>query len=131
MTPDLRFLVYSVVLTWVMILTASLFRLRAWTVPGLKLAFGNREDLPAPTLLAGRAERAVRNMLENMVLFIALLVAAHTAGVSDTRVATGAQIFFWARLAYFPVYLAGIKYLRTAIWTAGLIGLLLILAAVI
>jgi len=51
--------------------------------------------------------------------------------VSDTRVAIGAQIFFWARLAYFPVYLAGIKYLRTAVWTVGLIGLLLILAAVI
>jgi len=66
MTPDLRFLLYCVVLTWVMILTASLFRLRAWTVPGLNLAFGNREDLPDPTLLAGRAERAMRNMLENM-----------------------------------------------------------------
>ena len=131
MTPDLRFLLYCVVLTWVMILTASLFRLRAWTVPGLNLAFGNREDLPEPTLLAGRAERAMRNMLENMVLFIALLVTAHGAGVSDTRVAIGAQIFFWARLAYFPVYLAGIQYLRTAVWTVGLIGLLLILAAVI
>ena len=131
MTPDLRFLLYCVVLTWVMILTASLFRLRAWTVPVLNLAFGNREDLPEPTLLAGRAERAMRNMLENMVLFIALLVTAHGAGVSDTRVAIGAQIFFWARLAYFPVYLAGIQYLRTAVWTVGLIGMLLILAAVL
>src|SRR6478672_1555096 len=131
MTPDLRFLIYSAVLTWVMVLTASLFRVRGWTMSGVLLAFGNRDDLPEATLIAGRAERAVRNMLENMVLFIALLVAAHAAGVTDSRVATGAQLFFWARLVYFPVYLAGLRYVRTAVWFVGLIGLGVILAAVI
>lgn len=131
MTPDLRFLIYSAVLTWVMVLTAALFRVRGWTMTGALLAFGNRDDLPDATLIAGRAERAVRNMLENMVLFIALLVAAHAGGVRDSRVATGAQLFFWARLVYFPVYLAGLRYVRTAVWLVGLIGLVVILAAVI
>jgi uncharacterized MAPEG superfamily protein len=131
MTPDLRFLIYSAVLTWVMVLTASLFRTRGWTMMGVNLAFGNRDNLPEATLIAGRAERAVRNMLENMVLLIALLVVAHSAGVTDTRVATGAQLFFWARLVYFPVYLAGVRYMRTAVWFVGLIGLGVILAAVI
>ena len=131
MTPDLRFLIYSAVLTWVMVLTATLFRVRGWTMTGALLAFGNRDDLPEATLIAGRAERAARNMLENMVLFIALLVAAHAAGVTDTRVVTGAQLFLWARLVYFPVYLAGLRYVRTAVWFVGLIGLGVILAALI
>ena len=131
MTPDLRFLIYSAVLTWVMVLTATLLRVRGWTMTGALLAFGNRDDLPEATLMAGRAERAVRNMLENMVLFIALLVAAHAAGVTDSRVVIGAQLFFWARLVYFPVYLAGLRYVRTAVWFVGLIGLGVILAALI
>ena len=131
MTPDLRFLIYSAVLSWVMVLTASAFRVRGWTMGGVLLAFGNRDNLPEATLIAGRAERAARNMLENMVLFIALLVAAHAAGVTDTRVVTGAQLFFWARLVYFPVYLAGLRYVRTAVWFVGLIGLGVILAALI
>jgi uncharacterized MAPEG superfamily protein len=131
MTPDLRFLIYSAVLSWVMVLTASVFRVRGWTMGGVLLAFGNRDNLPEPTLIAGRAERAARNMLENMVLFIALLVVAHAAGVTDSRVATGAQLFFWARLVYFPVYLAGVRYVRSAVWLVGLIGLCLILAAVV
>jgi uncharacterized MAPEG superfamily protein len=131
MTLDLRFLIYSAVLSWVMVLTASAFRVRGWTMGGVLLAFGNRDNLPEATLIAGRAERAARNMLENMVLFIALLVVAHAGGVTDSRVATGAQLFFWARLVYFPVYLAGVRYVRSAVWLVGLIGLYLILAAVV
>ena len=131
MTPDLRVLIYAAVLTWVMVLIASAFRVRAWTMSGVLLAFGNRDNLPEATLIAGRAERAARNMLESMVLFIALLVVVHAAGVTDSRVATGAQLFFWARLVYFPVYLAGLRYVRTAVWSVGLIGLCLILAAAI
>jgi uncharacterized MAPEG superfamily protein len=38
----------------------------------------------------------------------------------------GAQLFFWARLAYAFVYLAGIPWLRTAVWTVSVIGLILI-----
>lgn len=131
MTLDLRFLIYSAVLSWVMVLTASAFRVRGWTMGGVLLAFGNRDNLPEATLIAGRAERAARNMLENMVLFIALLVVAHAGGVTDSRVGTGAQLFFWARLVYFPVYLAGVRYVRSAVWLVGLIGLYLILAAVV
>jgi uncharacterized MAPEG superfamily protein len=34
----------------------------------------------------------------------------------------GAQIAFWARIAYVPVYIAGIKYLRSVIWLGGVVG---------
>jgi uncharacterized MAPEG superfamily protein len=131
MTSDLSFVAYASLLTFVMLLTASLMRARAWTPQGLKIAFGNRDDLPAASPLAGRAERAARNMLENFVLFVALVLTAHAAGVSDPRVELGAKLFFWARVVYFPVYLAGIIYLRTLVWTVGVAGLAMILMAIV
>ena len=38
----------------------------------------------------------------------------------------GAQIFFWARLAYAVVYVAGIPWLRTGVWLASMAGLVII-----
>lgn len=129
MGKDLYYLGASAILTFVMLLVASLVRARAWTPAGLGVAFGNRDNLPPATPLAGRAERAARNMLEGMLLFAVLMLAAHVAGVLGPRVALGAQIFFWARLVYFPVYLAGVTYVRTAVWAASVVGLGIILSA--
>ena len=129
MGKDLYYLAASAILTFVMVLIASLVRARAWTPAGLAIAFGNRDKLPEATPLAGRAERAAKNMLEGMLLFAAVMLAAQIAGVVGPRVALGAQIFFWARLVYFPVYLAGITYVRTAVWTVGMVGLGIIISA--
>lgn len=124
---ELTLLVWSVVLTFVMILTGSMLRGRGWTPAGMIDLFGNRENVPyAQEGLAGRADRAWRNMLENLVMFSSLVLTAQVAGISTGNTVLGAQLFFWARLAYFPVYLAGIPYLRTAIWTVGSIGMALI-----
>jgi uncharacterized MAPEG superfamily protein len=131
MTSDLHFLVYSTILAWLMLLTASLLRTRYWTMQGMLLAFDNRDNLPEPSAIAGRARRAAWNMLENFVLFTALIVAAHAAGVTGPKVELGAKIFFWARVVYFPLYLAGIMYVRSVAWLAGVIGMGLILAAVL
>lgn len=114
--------------TWLMLVVASLVRTQAWTPKGMLLAFGNRDNLPDPTPLAGRAERAARNTLENFVLFAALALVAHAAGATSSRVTLGAEVFFWARLVYIPVYLAGITYVRTAVWAVGIVGLGLMLA---
>ena len=38
----------------------------------------------------------------------------------------GAQLFFWARLAYAVIYLIGIPYLRTLAWIVSAAGLALI-----
>lgn len=123
MNKLLMFVVYMAILTWVTVLVASMIRSRGWTMPGMLLAFGNRDNLPAPSALAGRADRAAANTLENFVLFAALALVAQTAGLANERVTLGAQIFFWARLVYVPVYWAGITYLRTGIWIVSLVGL--------
>lgn len=118
-----RYLVLSALLTWVMLLTASLLRSRGWSLAGLRVAFGNRDDLDEPTPLAARADRAAKNMLENLLLFVAVSVAVAVRGTAaPATVALGGALFFYARLAYFFVYLAGIAYLRTAIWAIALGG---------
>ncbi len=123
MTDDLTWLVYSVGLALLMVLASSLLRARAWTPAGLALALGNRENMPPATALQGRADRAGKNMLESLLFFTALLLAAHAAGKADSRVLLGAQVFFWARLVYAPLYWAGIPYLRTLAWGVALLGM--------
>jgi len=120
-------LAYSIVLTWFMILTAALIRVRG----NLVVAFSNRHAIPAETRLSGRADRAARNMLENLLLFVGAWAAARSAAVVDSKVTTGAQLFFFARLAYWPVYLAGIPYLRTLLWLTGVAGVAVMLSTVI
>jgi uncharacterized MAPEG superfamily protein len=118
---DLHYLALSAALAWLMLITASLLRSRSWTPAGARLAFGNRDDLPEPSPLAGRADRAARNMLEGLLLFTALLAAVRLGG--KPAPASAAALFFWARVLYFGVYLAGIPYVRTAVWIASVAAL--------
>ena len=66
---------------------------------------------------AGRAARAHRNMLENLVLFAILVLVARAVNVGNGMTLLGAQLFFWGRVAHAILYIAGIPWLRTAAWT--------------
>jgi len=126
---DLDCLVAATLLTWLMLMVASLVRARGWTSDGMRVALGNRDDLPPPTPLAGRADRAAKNMLENLVLFVAVLAAARLAHGPSDRLVLGARIFLGARLGYAVAYLAGVRYLRTALWAIALVGVGIVGAA--
>jgi uncharacterized MAPEG superfamily protein len=66
-------------------------------------------------------------MIENLVLFAALVLALAAAGRSNDATVLGTQLFFWGRVAYAAVYLAGIPWVRTGAWTVSVIGLLMLL----
>ena len=123
MTSTLTLVVYMSILTWFTYIGGSLIRIKVWTWQGILYGVGNRDNLPAPTPLAGRADRAARNSLENFVLFAVLALVAHVSGVSDGAVTKGASLFFWARVLYVPVYYAGIIWVRTVVWLVGIVGL--------
>jgi uncharacterized MAPEG superfamily protein len=123
MTPELVYLVWSVALTVVLVLIAALGATQQVGLP--KLA-GNREHMPEITGWAGRAERAHRNMLESLVLFAVLVLAARALNVSNGLTVLGAQLFFWGRVAHAALYIAGIAWVRTAAWAVSVLGLLLI-----
>lgn len=119
MADDVHMLAYSAMLAWVMIMAAAAIR----TNGSIVLMFSNRDGLPPPTAVSERADRAVRNMLENLVLFVALWVAAKSTNAQDWKLLRGAQMFFFARVVYFPLYLAGVKVARTAAWAVGVAGM--------
>jgi uncharacterized MAPEG superfamily protein len=123
MTPELFYLVWSAALTVVLAVIAVA---GAQLQVGLPRLAGNRENMPEITGWAGRAQRAHRNMLENLVLFAILVLTAKAAGISNATTLLGAQLFFWGRVAHGVVYLIGIPWLRTAAWAVSIIGLLLL-----
>ncbi len=125
------YLVWSSILLWLMIMLAGLARYKAWTPSGLVAMMGNHEHDEEVAPFVGRAERAAHNMIESFVLFIALAAAAYFAGKADGQATTGAAVFFWARLVYWPVYLIGIPYLRTGVWAVGIVGLAMMALAVL
>jgi len=127
----LSLVVCMTLLTWLTVVGASLLRARGWTPRGLTLAFGNRDNLPEATPLAGRAQRAAANSLENLVFFAALALVAQVAGATNERVLLGAQVFLWARVVYLPVYLIGIPFVRTAVWMVSVAGLGLMLMGMV
>ena len=97
---DVHYLLAAVALTWIMLLSGSLSRARAWTPAGMRSTFGNRDEPVDPPAWSARADRAAKNMLENLVLFLAVYVAAKAAGGDKGAITSGAALFFWARVGY-------------------------------
>lgn len=128
MSVEMELLVWATALTLVQAVIAML---GAMLQVGLPALAGNREDLPRFEGWAARAQRAHRNMLENLVLFAALVLVAQIAGRTDATTALGAQLFFWARIAYVPVYLIGIPWVRTGLWGVSVVGLVLIFLQIV
>jgi uncharacterized MAPEG superfamily protein len=132
MTVDLQLAAFAVALTWVMVVSAGMLKSRSWSPAGLKAAVGNRDSAPVPNpAWVDRADRAAKNMLENLPLFLGLVAIAHLGGRHTSRVDLGAHLFFWARVVYWPIYLAGIPVLRTVVWSVSILGLALIFTALL
>jgi len=125
---ELTLLVWSVALMFVQMLVAAFGATRQL---GLATVVGNREKLPEVTGWAGRAQRAHRNMLENLVLFAPLVIVAVLANRTNETTALGAQLFFWARLVYAFVYVIGIPWVRTAVWAVSVLGLILVFSQLV
>jgi len=95
---------------------------------GLDWNAGPRDGEQTPLgEMAGRAERALKNIQETYPVFIALALGLAVTDRTGGLGAIGAWIWFGARIAYIPLYLFGIKYVRSLCWTVSILGLLLML----
>ena len=130
MTALLELTVYFTVWTLIAVVVGAAIRNQEWTKEGRDIGLGNRDNLNEATPMGGRAERAARNSIEAAVFFVPLALVANAAGL-DAEVLQGAKIAFWARIAYVPVYIAGIKYLRSLVWIIGVIGYGMMVAAML
>lgn len=92
---------------------------------GIDFANSARDREAPPNLWNARAEKALRNLIETYGVFVALAVATELSGRSDGFTQWGAQLYFWARWAYLPLYLAGVQYVRSLVWSVAATGLAL------
>lgn len=122
MTALLDYALYTVILTFTAILLGAFLRNKEWTLEGLQAGLSNRDHLPEATPLGARAQRMASNSIEAALLFLPLALIAHEAEL-DQQVLLGAQVFFWSRVAYTLVYLAGVVYLRSLIWGVAVAGM--------
>ena len=123
MSFELTLLIWSVGLAFVQMLVAASGAILQFGLPDFA---GNRESLPPATSWAGRAQRAHRNMLENLVLFAVLVLVTELTNKNNAMTGFGAQLFFWARVIYAIIYVIGLPWLRTGVWVISMIGLILI-----
>lgn len=122
MTIELQVLGWAVVLGFVYVFVAAGFA--TWQ-RGLLWNAGNRDGAAEPlSKHAARAQRASRNFLETFVFFAAATLAVVAAHRTDAQTALGAWIYLGARIAYLPIYIIGIPYLRTLIYAVSVWGIL-------
>ena len=120
---EIHLLIWATGLTFIQMLIAALGSL---TQNNLRTLVGNREKLNKVGGWAARAQRAHKNMLENLILFAILVLATKLIGVSNEMTVLGAQLFFWGRVAFSIIYVTGVPWIRTVAWGTSIVGLILI-----
>ncbi|WP_428483125.1 MAPEG family protein [Rhodopila sp.] len=96
---------------------------------GLRYGVSPRDEQKPLTGVGARVQRAFANYMQTFPFFAAAVLMAHVAGRHSWLTITGAQLYFWARLIYVPLYAAGIPVVRTLAFVIALIGVVLILIA--
>src|SRR5947207_4852514 len=104
---------------------ASLQRGYRWT------ASSRDAEVPPLTGVAGRLERALRNLLETFPVFVAAVFLVHMLGHESAPSEWGAGLYFSARLVYLLLYALGVPLLRSLIWNVAFVGIVLLLLAAV
>ena len=111
-----------VYLTWVTALTGLLWvpyildRISVW---GLSDTVGYPANPKPQSAWATRLMKAHSNAVENLVVFAALVLAAHAAGISNSAMATACVVYFWARVVHVLAYTFAVPWVRTLAFTVG------------
>ena len=110
MTPELT------TLTWVLAVQLVMwvpYILNLILVRGLIDAVGYPENPPPMADWAERMKKAHYNSVENLVVFAALVIVAHLAGISNDTTALACTVYFWSRLVHLVAYTLAIPWVRT------------------
>ena len=128
MTVELTMLAYSVGLLIILILIQASAGIGQYGAVPLA---GPRNNLPPPKPFPARAKRVVDNHREGLTMFAPLVLIAAIAGVHTDKTVLGAELFFYARVAHAVIYLLGLPLVRPLTWAVGLLGTLMMLAAIL
>ena len=76
-------------------------------------------DDPPLSPWAERAKAAHANAIENLAVFAPAALAVHALSLGDATTELACSVYFFARVAHYLVYAAGIPVLRTLSFAAG------------
>jgi len=110
-------------LIWTALLTALLwipYILKLLGEQGVTSALMDGEHVAPPQAgWAQRAKRAHTNAVENLVVFVPLVLAVEFAGANSALTAGSCAVFFFARLGHYLVYTLGLPVVRTLFFAIG------------
>ena len=119
MTHELTMVVYTTILLFIMIgFQGGVGLLNN----GLKWGGGARDVAAKPSVLHGRATRAVRNHIEALCMFVPIVLVLNAAGISNEATVLWTKVFVGARVAYAVFYWLGLPWVRTLVWALGLVA---------
>jgi len=125
MAVELKILALGALLLVVHIFTATRFKTAQY---GRKWNVGARDEvLPPPTLMTGRTIRAQANFEETFPIAIVALLGVVLANRTSEMTALGGWIWLGARVAYLPLYAAGVPVIRTIVFVISIAGLAMVL----
>jgi uncharacterized MAPEG superfamily protein len=116
MTHELQYLALTTAFTALMWVP---YVLNALMVRGLVEAVSYPECPKPLAPWAVRLKAAHYNAVENLVVFAALVLTAHAAGVLTDVTLLATTVYFWARVAHAVVYALAVPWLRTLSFTVG------------
>jgi uncharacterized MAPEG superfamily protein len=125
MTYELTILIWTCVLGLVHLLLSPLASL---STPGYAQWNAGPRDKPfEKPVLAQRLDRAFSNFKETFVFFAVIVIVLTLAHRSTALSIWGASLYLAARVVYIPLYIAGIKGVRSLAWIVSLTGMVLCL----
>ncbi len=123
MSLELQYLVFAIFL----VILQMLFQVGAgFLANGFMGLAGSRDDEVLASGIGGRFERSYYNMLETFPVFASLVLIIQFTESWTSISAIAVQLYFWARVAYIPLYIIGIPFLRTLAWLASMVGILML-----
>lgn len=99
-------------------------------VAGTTWGIGNRTEQPQVPDWVGRADRAHKNLIDNLPLYAVAILAVAVAGRSDSTSAIAAAVLLGARVLHSALYIAGVTFLgmRSGAYFVALLATLTILS---
>ncbi len=86
------------------------------------------EKMPDLTGITGRIDRAFKNFMETFPFFATAVLIVNFIKTSNQASALGAQLYFFARVIYVPIYVVGTPVIRSIAWFTATIGIFMILS---
>ena len=130
MTPEIYWMTLTILMTALLRVPYALDRAAVRGIGPWLLDTGPEGRGPQ-SLWAQRAARAHLNAVENLAVFVPAVLALRTLDISTPATRAAVVVYFFARLAHFLVYTAGVPAARTVAFMVGWGAQIVLLASIL